>query len=310
MPPAPTGGVLAVTGGGGSPGRTTVALNLAIALGAAAQTVLVELDLTTPAAIAYVDLDPTRNVCTLAHAVRDDPHAWDVALRDELQALGPDVSAMVLCGPPKREMRGNISPALIESLLAQLAARFRWIILDVGQELLGVESAASVHRAALAHANDLLLVSAADLVGLWHARTALDQLERLVGLDRRHVQLVLNRHDARFHHSRQEVEWHLGAPLAAVVPFDHAAMQRAISDQQPVVRDPGSRAGRALLRLAEALNEGKLRLPSPGSAQTDGRLPWWQRVLVRWPAPRQTQLPALPTDRSRPGLLWSRRSRA
>jgi MinD-like ATPase involved in chromosome partitioning or flagellar assembly len=260
---------------------------------------------------AYLDLDPTRNVCTLAHAVRDDPHLWDIALRDELQPLGPaGVSTVVLCGPPKREMRGNISPALVESLHAELAGRFRWIVLDVGPELLGMENGAAVHRAALTRATEVLLVSAADLVGLWHARAALGQLERLVGLERGRARLVLNRHDARFHHARQEVEWHLGVPTAAVVPFDHAAMQRAISEQEPAVLDPTSRAGRALLRLAEALNEHGLRLPSPLPGETGRPLPWWRRVLGRRPASRRPEAPPRALEGAPLAALQSRRSRA
>src|SRR5262249_60877590 len=104
-------------------------------------------------------------------------------------------------------------------------------------------------------------------------RTTIDQLERLLGIERRTVNLVLNRHDARFHHSRQEVEWHLGAPVVMVVPFDQPGVQRAISEQRPVVLDPSSRAGRALVVLAEGMNEGKLRLPAPASVA--GRRGGW-----------------------------------
>ena len=202
---APSGGqVIAVTGGAGSPGRTTLAINLAAALGAAAATVLVEADLCAPALAAYLDRDPTRNLCTLAHAVREDARLWDVALTDELQPIGPDrISTLVLCGPPKREMRATIGPALFERLISELSHRFRWVVLDVGPELVGLDSAAAAHRAALVRAHQVLLVSSADLVGLWHARAALDQLERLVGLEPRQINLVLNRHDPRFHHSRQ-----------------------------------------------------------------------------------------------------------
>jgi MinD-like ATPase involved in chromosome partitioning or flagellar assembly len=274
------GGVIAVTGGAGSPGRTTLAINIATALGAAVPTALVEMDLCAPAMAAYLDLDPSRNVCTLAHAVREDPHAWKTALSDELQPLGSDQSrAVVLCGPPKREMRASVGPVLVERLVDELAQRFRWVILDVGPELLGFETAAASHRAALARADHLLVVSAADFVGLWHTRTALDQIERLLEIERRKVHLVINGYDARFHHSREEVEWHLGVPTLAIVPMDHAALQRAICEQRPVVMDGGSRARRALLALAESLNEGKLRLPEASSARPDSA--WWRRLIGR-----------------------------
>jgi cellulose biosynthesis protein BcsQ len=281
-PALSSGGVVVVSGGAGSPGRTTLAINLATALGAAVPTALVELDLCAPAVAAFVNADPSRNVCTLAHAVRDDPRAWSAALTDELQPLASAASnAVVLCGPPKREMRTSIGPPLVERLLEELRQRYQWVIVDVGPELLGIDTVAATHRGALAAADHVIVVSAADFVGLWHARTALDQMERLIDLDRSRINLVLNRHDARFHHSRQEVEWHLGAPVVALIPFDQRGAQRAIAEQRPAVLDPSSRAGRSLLTFAEGIHAGQLRLPLPASARS--RLPWWRRLMHRQP---------------------------
>jgi Flp pilus assembly CpaE family ATPase len=303
------GGVVAIAGGAGSPGRTTVAISLATALGAAGPVVLVELDLCAPAIAAYLDLDPSRNVCTLGHAVREDPRAWNLVLGEELQTLAPNRSeALVLCGPPKREMRGSIGPQFIERLIDELSGRFRWVILDVGPELLGADTVAASHRAALASADHLLVVSAADFVGLWHTRTALDQIDRLLEIDRRKVHLVLNRHDPRFHNPRDEVEWHLGTPAVAVVPLDNVGLQRAISAQRPVVIDSGSRAGRALLSLAETLNEGKLRLPEVGQARAKTR-PWW-RLHLRRRRPPPTVRPVVALDADRPPAAERARSRA
>lgn len=308
---APGGQVIAVTGGDGSPGRTTLAINLAAALGAGAPTVLVEADLCAPAMAAYLDRDPTRNLCTLAHAVREDARVWDVALTDELQPLGPDrISTLVLCGPPKREMRSSIAPTLIQRLVGELAQRFQWVVLDVGPELLGMDTAAASHRAALAHAHLVMLVSGADLVGLWHARTALEQLERLAGIEPRQVNLILNRHDPRFHHSRSEVEWHLGAPVAGVIPFDHVSMQRATSEQRPVVLDGSSRAARAIVGLADRLNEGKpLRLRSGSERASGSRQAWWRRALLRQKSnPTSRRMPA--AIRTPVGILQTGRTRA
>ncbi|HLZ27487.1 MAG TPA: hypothetical protein VKV73_09215 [Chloroflexota bacterium] len=309
-PDGPPHGIIAVAGGVGSPGRTTVAINLATALGAAAPTVLVEADLCAPALAAYLDRDPSRNLCTLAHAVREDPYAWSPALADELQPLArQSPHGMVLCGPPKREMRTSIAPAFLERLLAELADRYRYVVVDVGTDLLGMESAAANHRAVLASARQVLVVSASDLVGLWHARTALDQFERHLGIDRRTVSLVLNRHDSRYHHGQSEVAWHLGAPIAAVVPFDQPASQRAIAEQRPLVVDPTSRASRALISLAERLHNGKLRLAGE-SARPQKSATWWRRVLPRArssasvrsvPVAEPMRL-ALPTERR--GRAW------
>jgi Flp pilus assembly CpaE family ATPase len=287
-PAAPSARILAVTGGFGSPGRTSVGINLAAALGAVAPTVLVELDLCATAAVAYLDRDPSRNICTLAHAVREDPRAWSMALQAELQPLSHGGGgAEVLCGLPKREMRSSIVPHFVDRLIAELAARYRWVVLDVGPELLGTEPAANNHRAALSRADQVLLVIAADLVGLYHGRTALDQLERQVSLTRQQVAVVLNRFDARHHHPRSEVEWHLGARVAGVVPFDQRAVQGAIMAQQPIVHQPATRASRALLELAGELYEGKIQAPvrsAPGSNTT----PWWRKLVPGKAAQRPT----------------------
>ena len=178
-------------------------------------------------------------------------------------------------------------------------------MIDVGPDWLGTDIAAANHRTVLTSAAQVLLVSGSDLVGLWHARTALEQLERQLGIDRHDVQLVLNRHDARFHHGRAEVAWHLGAPVVGLIPFDHAAAERAIAQQRPLVVDSNSRASRALLSLAEGIHTARLRLPvEPGDAAGADR--WWRRLLpggtpdaLRRPA----QLPVA-ASQGRRGQAW------
>jgi Flp pilus assembly CpaE family ATPase len=204
-------------------------------------------------------------------------------------------------------MRASIAPAFLERLTAELARQYRYVVIDVGPEWMGTDIVAANHRAILASAPQVLLVAGSDLVGLWHARTALDQLERQLGMDRQTVQLVLNRHDPRFHHSRAEVAWHLGAPVAAVIPFDHAAAQRAISQQRPLVVDSNSRASRAMLALAERIHDARLRLPVEPSVHA-GAESWWRRLLpggtadnVRQPG----QLPVAATQaHGRRGQAW------
>ncbi len=277
-PPAVS--VIAVAGGHGSPGRTTVAINLATALGAVAPTVLVDADLSAPSIVAYLDRDPSRNLCTLAHGVRENSFAWSRVIADELQPIGPrSAHGVVLCGLPKREMRGTVSPPFVERLLAELRARHRFVVVDVGADILGSDSAASVHRTVLAAASTVLVVTTADLVSLWHARTTLGLLTDHLQLDRDQLNLVINRLDSRHHHGRAEIEWHLGVPAAAVVPHDYGAAQRAVAEQQPLVLDPTSRAGRALLGLAERTYRGTVRLPREEGRPS--RTAWLQRWLPR-----------------------------
>ncbi|MBV9278921.1 MAG: P-loop NTPase [Chloroflexi bacterium] len=277
--------VLAVTSGPGSPGRTTVALNLAVALGAVAPTILVDADLSGPSVAAYLDLDPTRNLAMLAHAEPETSREWDRAIAQEVQPLGPGSRhGVALCGVPKPEMRGGITAPFFERLLAELRGRYRYLILDVGWDLLG--PGAEIHRLALASAQRVLLVASADLVGLWRARMALGLLHAHHAIDPERVALVVNRHDRRHGHGRREIEWALHHPVAALVPFDHAGLQRALDTQRPLVLDNRSRAGRALLDLAERIHGGSIELPpepsGPDRRARLGRMPWvpWRRASV------------------------------
>ncbi len=269
-------GTIAVTGGRGSPGCTTVAINLAAALGAVSPTVCVDAS-HAPSVAAYLDADPTRNLYMLAHAHPSAPREWDRALEQELQPLDRrSPQGLVLAGVPKPEMWGGITGDFIARLLAELRRRYRYVVVDVGSR--PADSAPGVWGAALKGADQTLFVVAADLVGVWRARTA---LEHLLGRERPFdhsgstsgpVALVVNRHDRRHHHGRGEIEWALGLSATAMVPYDHGGTERAIAAQRPAVLDARSRAGQALLDLARRIDGGQLVLPPEPEA---GRRSGW-----------------------------------
>lgn len=275
--------VLAVASGHGSPGRTTVAMNLAAALGAVAPTILVDADVVGASVAAHLDLDPTRNLYMLAHAEPDTPRDWDRALSEETQPLGPRCPhGVALSGVPKAELGTAISPRFFERLLTELRQRYRYVVVDVGANLLGAE--AGLHRAALALGDQVLLVAATDLVGLWHARQALGLLRTHPTIGGERLALILNRHDRRYHHGRAEIEWALGVPAAAVIPYDHRAAQRALLAQRPLVLERGSRAARPLRDLAARVHGGRVTLPPEPAPDGGDRRRWLPRLglpLVR-----------------------------
>jgi MinD-like ATPase involved in chromosome partitioning or flagellar assembly len=272
----PSLSVLAVASGPGSPGRTTVALNLAAGLGMVAPTVLVDVDLSGPSVAAHLDADPTRNLYMLAHAEPEATAEWSHAVEQEIQPFGGQcVHGSVLCGAPKLELRAGVTARFVERLIQELRRRYRYVILDVGAELLGRESAP--HRAAIQAADHVLLVASADMVGLWHARTGLGLLRGQLGIDQERIALIINRHDRRFHHGQFEIEWALGLPASAVIPNDQVALQRALSAQRPLILSGRGAAARSLLDLAERVHGGAIRLP-PQMARR-GKLDLLRRVL-------------------------------
>lgn len=275
--------VLAVASGHGSPGRTTVAVSLAASLGSVASTVLVDLDTSGPGVAACLDADPTRNLYLIAHRAPTTAGEWDQAIARETQSLGSrSRHAVVLCGVPSVEMRTALARPFLERLIGELRQRYRYVVLDVGAELLGADVA--LHRAALALADQVLLVATPDLAALHQARVALGLFQAQLGVPPERVALVLNRHDRRFHWGRDEVGWHLRAPVAAVVPHDYRAAQRALAAQRPLVYERRSRAGRALVQLAGRIHGGAVALPPEPGRNGRASLSYWLSPIGRlWP---------------------------
>jgi Mrp family chromosome partitioning ATPase len=266
-------GLVAVAGPPGAPGRTTVALGVAAGLGTIAPTVLVEADATAPSVAAYLDLDPSRNAFMLAHAEPATPRDWEEILAQELQPLDRARSphAVVLCGVPKPEMRAALRPAFVARLLEELGRRYRYVVVDLGPDPLGAERSVGVPT--LDRAEAILVVVAAELVGLHRARGLLGPLRARPAPER--LALVVNRHDPKRHHAWQEIEWALGAPAGAVIPYDWGAVQRAAAAQRPVVFEGRGPAAQALLELAGRIYGRRLRLPP--DPERPGRWAWASR---------------------------------
>ena len=252
--------VIAIAGGHGSPGRTTLAVNLAVALGAVAPTILVDADLFGPSVAVHLDLDPSHNLRMVAHAAPSTAREWECALAEEAQPLGPwSPHGVAICGVPKPELRAAVSPQFFGRLLTELRVHFRYVIVDAGADFFGAE--AVLYRTAVSLADDVLFVAATDLASLWHARRALPQVGTYARLPSGKIALVLNRHDRRHHYGRAEIEWALGLSAVTVIPHDHDAAQRALAAQRPLILVHRSRAARALRDLAGRVHGGKLALP-------------------------------------------------
>ena len=279
-------GVIGVASGKGSPGCTTVAVNLAAALGAVAPTLLVDLDVAGPSVCAVLGLDPTRNLFMLAHSEPRSAREWTRALEQETQPLGRgSAQCLVLAGIPKPSMRAAISLPFLQRLLPELRQRYRYVVLDVGS--LGQSGDGAPHAWLASAAGQLLFVTAPNVLGVWHAKSALTHVPEL---EHQAVALVINQHDRRAHHTRADIEWALGRQAAAVIPYDHRAIEKALAAQRPVIFDRRSRAGRTLLDLAERLNGGYILLPNDAAVKTPG----WARPWPKVQLPRRRKVTPAP----------------
>ncbi len=240
-----TGRVIAVASGKGAPGKTTIAIALTATLAASGLRVaLVDADLRGGNVAPYLDLDPRRGlVGLLAAGGQLEPR-----LNEELQA-GPDFA--VLAGIERPELAAGLQDDLLASAVTALAGGFDRVVVDLG---------VPADPALLRVAHEVLVVTGADLVSIWNARTGLRAIAESSGSAA--VSAVVNRREGREHYDRAEVERALGIPVLGVVREDRKAARRAVAKQLPL-SEAGGRAARDLRALTRALEHERARADSP-----------------------------------------------
>ncbi|MBE7518468.1 MAG: hypothetical protein HS107_04400 [Thermoflexaceae bacterium] len=238
------GEIIALVSGKGAPGATTIAIGLAAALGARGRSVLlIDGDLRGGAVGPYLDLDPRRGLSGLSAGPSDRPER----VLDELQD-GPGFS--VLTGIERPEAQERLKPERIAGTVSALQEHFDVILIDGGETLSGVTSA--VGAAFLRSAESVLLVTTADLLGLWSARASLRFVTESLGVPAEAVSAIVNRRDGSEQYGAHEVERALGIRVVAAIPEDVRAARRARANQAPITA-AGGKAAQALAELASQL---------------------------------------------------------
>ncbi|MBI2765432.1 MAG: P-loop NTPase [Chloroflexi bacterium] len=266
-PLAHGGQVLALVSGKGAPGTTTLAISLASALGhQGSRVVLVDADLRGGGVAPYLDLDPRRGLIGLTVG----PPSDDVVGAELQDASG----FSVLAGIERPEMRDRATPEHLLTALAVLRQRFEVTVVDVGQLLPGLASDAA--NAVTRSADQVLVVTTADLTGLWNTRHCLRFLQESLGLPRERLALLISRHAGRQEYGGAEVERALGVRVLAMIPDDRKAALRAAREQLPLTAVGGSPA-RQVNALAVALTRPRVA-PEERQSDTAPRSRWRRRT--------------------------------
>jgi pilus assembly protein CpaE len=226
----------------GGVGKTTVAVNLAVALATetpGAKVVLVDLDLQFGDVATVLGVQPLH---TIADAVTKAAARDEFVLRSFLVEHPSGIAA--LCAPSGPAGADAVEASRIGHLLQQLAADFDEVVVDTGPGL-------GEHvLAALEQANGLLMVGGLDMPSLRGIRSELDVLHELDLIPP--VQAtVLNAVDARVGIRLPDAQRLLGGRVDAAVPR-RRAVQLATNYGVPVVqgapKDPASREIRKIAR--------------------------------------------------------------
>ncbi|MPY80344.1 MAG: AAA family ATPase [Actinophytocola sp.] len=241
-----TGRIVALAGGKGGTGTTTLAVHLALAATSARRSVcLVDMDLQTGDVPTYLDITHRRSIVDLTEAA-DDITA--TALADTLFAhrAGPHV----LLAPREGERAEDVSSTATRQLLGSLRSRYDLVIVDCGAYL--TEAAAM----AAEMADFVVITVTPDLPALRGARRLVEMWERLQVRKRDDLAVVVNRHHRQNEIQPDFVRKVLGfRVLTATVPSVYRGLEAASNTGTPTeVDNPAFRKAIArLLREAGAL---------------------------------------------------------
>lgn len=235
--------VLAPTGGSGS---STVAANIAAALGSKHGNVLLwDLKLTTGDLASLLDLQPTHTLADLCHhAGRMDRVMLERSLVRHRSGV------QLLAAPRTFADMGTVTAEGIRQTLMLSRTLFPYVIIDLdhsfSDEQLGV----------LPLADTILLVLRLDFTSLRHSQRTLEYFQDH-GVDRSRVQLVINRYGQPHEVPAAKAQEVLGISLVHYIPDEPKTVNRANNKGVPVVLEsPSAKVSRSLIQLAASI-QGK-----------------------------------------------------
>lgn len=241
LPPGPVGSVVAVWGPTGAPGRTTVAVNLAVELAAlGVSTMLVDADVYGGVVSQFLGmLDESPGVATAARFANNG--SLDVPrLADICRQVADNL--VVLTGLPRADRWPELRPSAMEAVLMLARRLASVVVVDCGfcletDEELAYDTAAPRRNGAtlavLQEADTVLAVGAADPVGLQRlVRGAADLREAVPGatptvvLTRLRSSVVPGRTETEV---RAALERYAGLTDVVTVPYDLAGHDKAVA---------------------------------------------------------------------------------
>ncbi|MBV9848577.1 MAG: AAA family ATPase, partial [Armatimonadetes bacterium] len=257
--------IIAVSGAKGGVGKTTLAVNLALALlmETGQPTVLMDLYTQFGDVAMLLNLSPRRSLAELAAR----PAAVDGALLDD-HFERHESGLRVLIGARSPAALDAISAPFLDRVLGLLKGSARFVVLDVPPIL----HPTTLH--ALSHATQVLLT--ANLYDLTTAKDTRLLLEAIEGryVPREKLSVILNRVSRQNRLCVPDIEEALGRPAAAQVPNDGKIVPHSINQGAPfVLSQPHSAVAQSVRHLACQVAADGPRVPDAGA----GRSGFWRR---------------------------------
>src|SRR3954470_10916266 len=235
--------VIAVFSPKGGVGKTTIAVNLALALTekGARRVCLVDLDLAFGDVAITMQLFPTHSI---EQAIGSED-ALDIEMIDQLLTRHQD-SLMVLAAPPHPDTRERITPLLVSRIIRTLRETFDYVVIDTApafdEQVL----------TALDETDEVVLVTTLDVPTLKNVKVAVETFDALhIATENRH--LVLNRADDEVGINADKVEGILGMPVDAQITSSLEIAAATNAGTPAVVSAPEHQMSVAVRALADML---------------------------------------------------------
>lgn len=234
------GKVIAVASTKGGVGKTTVAVNLAVAYGKkSTKVVVVDLDLQFGDVAMFFDVQPKR---TIYDWVKEGKESKQI--KSYLTHYKDGIS--VLAAPQRPEFAEVVTGDDIKKTINELKQQFDVVIIDVSSHM--NENVI----VALEKSDDIILLTYLDLPTLKNSKLFLDTLTSLQLGER--VKVVLNRQRKIKGITSDTVEKVIGKKLYSALPLMEKVMVMAVNEGRPISSsNPRSKVARKIYRMAETL---------------------------------------------------------
>lgn len=240
------GHVITVFSPKGGVGKTTTAVNLALALGdgGARKVCLVDLDLAFGDVAITMQLFPSH---TIEEAIGGE-ELLDAAMVEELLTRH-EQGLMVLAAPNLPDARDRITALLVARLLRALRESYDYVVVDTAP------SFDEQTLQALDETDECVIVATLDVPTLKNVKVALETMDLLnVAVGHRH--LVLNRADDAVGLDDSKVEGILGMSITTGIPSSTEIAAATNSGRPIIVANGDHPASRAYRSLASRLASG------------------------------------------------------
>lgn len=238
--------VITVFGTKGGIGKTTVAINLAVALARSGKKVaLIDLDLQFGDVGVFLDLEPKDSIAELVQ----ERSTFDIdSIKSYMVLHSSGVSA--LCAPKSPEFADVVTGDHVEKIINTMRPYFDYVIIDTAP------SYNDCSIVAIENSNFVLFVISLDISTLRNARISADVFETLKQKDK--MRVVVNRdHESGI--TLKDAEKVLGTKMFMRIQSDWKTAINALNKGVPVVIDaPKSQIGQQFLQLAVQVNELKM----------------------------------------------------